>query len=152
MALNLSLCMSCKQVKPKSRFDRDNNKRTGYSSWCKNCKRANSDKISERGKKRAKQCKLNARNCQMCLLAVNEYNLFLFEWDHINPANKKYSIGKMQRHKDKHFYAELQKCRLLCRDCHRAHTRTQHLSGVFSVFNTQLDLDYNSQLKLFEAN
>lgn len=40
------------------------------------------------------------------------------EFDHINPATKKYLIGQLLRGSRTRLDEELTKCQLLCRDCH----------------------------------
>lgn len=41
------------------------------------------------------------------------------EFDHIDPASKKFNITDMKNHSEEVFQAELAKCQLLCQDCHR---------------------------------
>lgn len=44
------------------------------------------------------------------------------EFDHINPKRKDFVIGKMWSAAFELFYSELQRCQLLCHDCHWAKT------------------------------
>lgn len=41
------------------------------------------------------------------------------EIDHINPTEKKYNIGKIWSYSKDKFWAEIKKCQLLCKTCHK---------------------------------
>jgi 5-methylcytosine-specific restriction endonuclease McrA len=44
------------------------------------------------------------------------------EFDHIDPSTKSYNIGKMWSLSQAKLVSELDKCQLLCYDCHRVKT------------------------------
>lgn len=72
------------------------------------------------------QIKLNTGKCSNthCKETVQKGSENLFDWDHINPEEKTYSISHMiHRHFTKQsILDEIKKCRLLCCSCHRLHT------------------------------
>lgn len=82
------------------------------------------------GKKRHVGAKLRAGACAICNLKCDNSNVHHFEWDHI--GEKQRDIAHMLLNSDKRFYAEIAKCRLLCKPCHWKHTNEQRASGLFT--------------------
>ncbi len=62
--------------------------------------------------------------CSSCLSELK------LEIDHIEPKKKAFSIGKMWSVAESTFIAELNKCQLLCSDCHLLKTKAQHNKTV----------------------
>lgn len=79
----------------------------------------------------ADMSKLAYRRCVMCNLCVTQENQHLFEWDHIYPRfGESPCISALQMKSScafnlKILLAELQKCRVMCLNCHDAHTKWQ---------------------------
>lgn len=62
------------------------------------------------------------------------------EFDHIDASTKEIDISKMFRNRAKHTWqAELQKCQLLCRTCHKVKSRVEgnHAGGHNKIENPQ---------------
>jgi len=59
--------------------------------------------------------------CSICGYEFNGQNSDVFSFHHINPDNKKYEIGNKQLRcrKATTILKELEKCVLLCENCHR---------------------------------
>jgi 5-methylcytosine-specific restriction endonuclease McrA len=62
-----------------------------------------------------------------------------FDFDHINPADKKYSINTIITRKKEFVFEELAKCQLLCKKCHKDKTakdRRAHITehGIYSMY------------------
>ncbi len=70
--------------------------------------------------------KLKLGKCELCHY-TNDDCIFLFDYDHIDPKTKIAAISEMIRlgYSWSEIKAEIQKCRLLCCNCHRIHTSTQ---------------------------
>lgn len=76
--------------------------------------------------------KLRRNGCQMCGF-FDESILRYFEFDHIDPKNKKIIISdiiRIEQYTIKDLLEEIQKCRVLCRPCHRIHTSEQKKMGL----------------------
>lgn len=62
------------------------------------------------------------------------------EIDHINPENKKYSIGSIWSRNEAFLSEELSKCQVLCHDCHLEKTRQYYYDngrhGTYAMRNT----------------
>lgn len=74
---------------------------------------------------------LKSEGCQICSY-VNVDLLRFFHLDHLNPLEKIECIARMV--KDKTYSlddvkAEIAKCRVLCGNCHKLHTKDQRLKG-----------------------
>ena len=57
--------------------------------------------------------------CQRC--GYKEHPAAL-DFDHIDPANKKYTVGKMTKTDIAKMWVEVTKCLVLCSNCHRIKT------------------------------
>lgn len=66
---------------------------------------------------------LLANPCVRC----GESNILTLEFNHVNPSTKKYSIANMisQAMSLKTIKKELDKCEVLCSNCHKIHTAKQ---------------------------
>jgi len=53
------------------------------------------------------------------------------DFDHINPDDKEFLIPRyLARSSLTRLFKEIRKCRILCANCHRVHSRTQWNSGL----------------------
>ena len=65
------------------------------------------------------QIKLEAGCCE-CGYDANPYAL---DFDHINPEEKEFNISKkLQQYSWKKLKVEIDKCRVMCANCHRIHS------------------------------
>lgn len=107
------VCIMCHRIRTHSRFETSSNHNMKQK---KNERREIVNKL-----------KLAVGECVLCHKGVTDDNIFLFDWDHIDPATKINHISEMcntLQSMDK-IRQEIQKCRLLCCACHRLHTRQQ---------------------------
>ena len=93
-------------------------KRRRNEIWRQN----NKDKVSEgcRRRRREQKQRLIERLGGKCVGCGTSENL---QFDHINAATKKYNITKHLGVRDEKLYEEVDKCQLLCHDCHKVKTR-----------------------------
>jgi hypothetical protein len=139
----MKTCTKCQETKPlQDFFVRD--KKTGrLHSQCKQCYRAHrvvysaehyrkyGDQYRERAKiKTALHVKmldyLSDKSCTQC----GESDLRVLDFDHIDPTTKSFSIARGLTNclEWEAIFMEIQKCRILCANCHRKHTATQNNS------------------------
>jgi hypothetical protein len=71
--------------------------------------------------------------CEICQKSVEEGFEQSFHFDHINPLDKVDNISAIANHynDEEILLNELEKCRLLCANCHSIHTAEQHEKGMF---------------------
>lgn len=79
--------------------------------------------------------KLKRSVCMDCLLVVTLDNRYIFDFDHRDPLQKLFSISKMYKGVS---YAglmnEMDKCDLVCANCHRHRTQKQFRTKVLTGF------------------
>jgi hypothetical protein len=79
--------------------------------------------IIEKGKERNLNAKIKRGSCMDCKLLIDDKNESMFEWDHKNPSEKTFAISRMHARKDDLYYAEIEKCDLVCSNCHSLRTK-----------------------------
>ena len=98
------------------------------------------DKTPERQLKHATQAKIRNRARKLtgieylggvCKRCGGEFHPAVFEFHHRNPAEKEYSPAKASQQSWENFKKELDKCDLLCANCHRmTHHDWENSDGV----------------------
>ncbi len=114
-------CLKCNQTNPKM-FNRK--KTECVPCMSKAAYEIIKDKINN-GKERNIAARISRGHCSKCELKVTRENAQMFDWDHRNPKEKTYLISRMNRKSDELFYSEIEKCDLLCRNCHAMRTMQQ---------------------------
>ena len=133
--MNTKGCSKCSEVKDFSEFDKDCRKPLGISSACSLCRRKQSKerydlqmkdpkhraKIAERMKKRNNSAKEQAvaykgGSCMDCGIT---YPIAVYDFHHIDPAEKEAALRDILRKGFEAAKPELDKCVLLCSNCHR---------------------------------
>jgi len=104
-------CSRCNQDKPEDQFYAKGNR---LQAFCKVC-------FNEYCIERWHQVKINAIKqfggvCQDC---KQEFHPAVFEFHHLDPSQKDYSWTKMRLLSPDKRQAELNKCVMLCANCHR---------------------------------
>jgi 5-methylcytosine-specific restriction endonuclease McrA len=139
-------CTKCRTEKPLSEyFVRD--KKTGrLHAQCKACYQAHRqtyysahyqkyrDSYLERAQRRREKLRLEFRtkmlkylsgkSCSVC----GESDIRVLELDHIDPSQKRFTISQAVRlgYKWSEVLAEIQKCQILCANCHKKRTAEQY--------------------------
>lgn len=76
--------------------------------------------------------KLRRGSCVDCGLVATPENVFIFDFDHRDPAEKSFNLSRA-RHRERgpgEIAAEMAKCDLRCSNCHRVRTQDEkHWSG-----------------------
>ena len=85
-------------------------------------KRKSNDKRRKKYRDYLNRYKLE-RGCELC--GYSEHFAAL-ELDHIDPSTKLFDPSRGRDHPWEKFLAELDKCRVLCSNCHRIHTFESH--------------------------
>ena len=87
--------------------------------------------IYQRHTKRLRDAKIMlGGKCEHCY----EDDFDVLDFDHLVPEQKKYTVACMSNYSDIVFQEEVFKCRLLCANCHRRHTKKQRADGIIKTY------------------
>ena len=130
--MNTKLCTDCREILPIDQFSKNKQKKDGLNYRCKTCQRIyfknhyqNNkqyyiDKASEQTEKyleiieEVKQDKLKG-GCSVC----GVYHPAILDFHHIDPTKKDFTIAQSRTKSKEKFLRELDKCIVLCSNCHR---------------------------------
>ena len=105
-------CTKCLDVKPADEFYTRRGDKT--HSWCKSC--INSDTLRRQRLLKADAVAYMGGKCTVC---KGIFHNAAFEFHHPDPTAKDYSIGKKKNLKLSDHTEELDKCVLVCSNCHK---------------------------------
>lgn len=142
----MKTCSKCKVEKSLQEFNKSGRSKDGYHCYCRDCHKehyANNkvrhvSRVSNRKKELVDlairwkfEYLINSGGCSYDGCSVTEP--VMLEFDHLNPAEKKYSISRMVQdgYTAKALEREAAKCRILCANHHRLHTAKQFNWKVF---------------------
>ena len=73
--------------------------------------------------------------CMDCLKKVERDNTFVFDFDHRDPKQKLFAISEyLHTYTIDRLLHEMDKCDLICANCHRVRTNAQQKSGVLTGY------------------
>ena len=125
-------CSQCKQEKDLSEYRRDRSTKSGYTGYCKVCARRmqKSTYMSTYGDKVKVQNKANRQRnadkikeyksthpCVKC----GETDVACLEFHHSDPTAKEFTIGNSLQRSWPKLIAEIEKCIVVCSNCHKKH-------------------------------
>ncbi len=141
----MKMCSKCSELKPEINFYVKDSKSGRLHAQCKDCyrkyrtshytkyysenKQQYRDRANEYRKKLRNEFRENMliylqdKQCSIC----KENDIRTFEFDHIDPTSKKFSISQAARlgYRWNDVLTEIKKCRILCANCHKKHTASQ---------------------------
>lgn len=129
------ICSSCKRSLPESAFGAYAWKNKG-SPCCKECKAAYNQRwyldnkvkhMADVERNRAVYIKrfqswLTAEKSKPCMDCGGNFPIVCMDFDHREGEEKLYSVAHMRAHSVDALIAEIQKCDLVCANCHRIRT------------------------------
>ena len=127
----MKVCSECKLEKDESEFNKNRGK---PSVWCKTCLKIYHHKRNSTTEMRKKRMESNYKKRNAVRIKVMEYlnsnpcvqcgenDIVVLEFDHLR--DKKFAIaeGVSGGYAWKTIEKEIEKCRVLCANCHRRHT------------------------------
>lgn len=107
------ICGSCKTSKEVTEENFYRRKRGGFNSYCKLCDNETSMERVKNLKSRAVEYK----NGKCCICGYNRCNRSL-DFHHLDPSKKDFSISERKTSDFEKLKIELDKCVLICKNCH----------------------------------
>ena len=139
-------CSGCKKIKVLTKFSiRKSKKWTGYNSRCKRCLADYALKYTYKNPekkikyqilqniKRKKQFEfVRAYKKKPCIDCQKEYPYYVMQFDHLGVKPKISTISKMMRQLPsmEKLIAEIEKCELVCANCHAIRTFKRLNAGM----------------------
>lgn len=113
----MKTCIDCKINKPINDFYPSKNHRYGVMCYCKLCfnKRCQTRWVN----RKLKAISYKGDQCVDCNLQLKNSHYAVFEFHHLDPSLKDYDWSKLRLLSWHHIIKELDKCVLLCANCHR---------------------------------
>lgn len=111
---------TCSWCDVKKRVEEFNiqNKNTGTRlTICKKCSSENN--LSNKMSKKVEMVKYKGSECLCCKIRLTEDNSSIFDFHHRDPSEKDINLVKIKGRSWKRIVVELDKCDLLCANCHR---------------------------------
>ena len=114
--MNTKICPNCNKEKDISEFYKKNDRKNGSSS-CKSC-------FTEYCTNRLIKKKIDAilykgSKCNDCSFSYPDYPYVIFDFHHKDPNLKEFDWSKLRLRSKDTIIRELDKCDLLCSNCHR---------------------------------
>lgn len=130
-------CYTCKETLPIDSFGTNNIRKDKKKHICKACERIlrrsryliDKDRISKENKKSHQKRRevfysyikeyMNREYFECTNCGYSHTIHAPFDWHHLDTTTKEYEISSMVRHTKDKLFKELDKCILLCSNCHR---------------------------------
>ena len=116
--MEFKTCTKCKQEFPKTQFYKQTRSKDGYNTWCRTCIAKG---MKEHARKRKREAiEFLGGKCYKC---GGVYHQASYDFHHLDPKEKEGSIAVLlQSYSVDHpkVQQELEKCVLVCSNCHRA--------------------------------
>lgn len=123
------LCSKCDQPKLESEFYHRKNRKNSATGMCKTC--FNSYCVQRWIERKIEAIHYKGDHCGDCSIAFPDYPYVIFEFHHLDPNQKDMDWGEMRKTSWVNIVKELDKCVLLCSNCHKIrHHNMVALQGI----------------------
>lgn len=110
-------CSKCKKEKPLTDFYKRKAAKDGVNSWCKEC--FNKSCIERWIRRKIEMVKHYGGKCLDCSITLEDSHYSIFDFHHRDPSQKDMDWTKLRLTSRENIIKELDKCDLLCANCHR---------------------------------
>lgn len=113
--METKICSKCNQKKPLSDYHKNgfnNNGEQKYRGYCKDC-------ANEIEKQRYREKKTFTEQFKCCCAKCGDSRTWVLDFHHNNPDEKEFTIGKLKKSSFEIIKKEIDKCTVLCANCHR---------------------------------
>lgn len=115
--MNTKTCPDCGKELPITEFYNGKGHQYGKMCYCKSCFNI---RCTDRWTKlKIKAIEYKGSQCVHCGLSLEDSHLAVFEFHHTDPSLKEFNWTKLRLRSWKCILTELDKCELLCANCHR---------------------------------
>lgn len=111
----MKICSKCNQPKEDSDFYKQSDRKNG-ASFCKSC--FNKYCIKRWQDRKIKAIEYMGGECVDCKISYLKYPPDIFHFHHLNPGEKDADWGKLRLKSWDKIKLELDKCVMLCSNCH----------------------------------
>ncbi len=108
------ICGKCKRMKPLSEFYSNPTRSSNTQIYCKQCLNSYTTERFRRRKKQAVEYKGSR-----CVDCGGVFPYYVYDFHHLDPTQKEMQFNRLRRRSWETIKAELDKCVLLCANCHR---------------------------------
>jgi hypothetical protein len=134
----MKYCNKCRKTKPLSEFHKRSSIKSGYQPYCKLCKKEDAKKRWEDPKVRKKQIDhkkaYKKENRQMLYnymldkkcIKCGESDIACLQFDHKDEFKKSFCISMGMGKSWNTILKEINKCQILCANCHHKRTAKQY--------------------------
>lgn len=112
-------CTRCGETKPAAAFQRRPSAKSGLASWCRRCRQAHSNGVYAPAKRRERKQQIISLKGGACRRCGGVFPHYVYDLHHRDPAEKEIGMTDLQDKAWARVEAELEKCDLLCANCHR---------------------------------
>lgn len=120
----MKICSCCKEELPLSSFYKQKGHSGGVMSLCKKCF---NNYCTERWRlRKIHYITLMGGKCEACGIELTQNNYAIFDFHHKDPSEKEMEWTKIRLLSDNKIRQEIQKCKLLCANCHRLIHQNEH--------------------------
>lgn len=117
---NHKFCPICETPKPLDEFYKRSSgsgRSDEVGGYCKGCSNAyHSNRVKE---VKIRMIEYKGCKCERCNLKLEDTHYSVFDFHHTNPEEKDPNFGKIKYQKWEVIREEIDKCQLLCSNCHR---------------------------------
>lgn len=107
-------CPQCQEIKLISNENFYIRKKSGKPhAWCKKC----NDRIAHQKQLQRKKQAVEYKGGKCCVCGYNKY-IGALDFHHLNPDEKEFNIAELRSYEWKTIQKEVDKCILVCRNCH----------------------------------
>lgn len=124
--LETKICSKCGIEKPLTEYHKNGFNSQGkqkYRGYCKSC--ANKREMERYWEKRA-FVDAQRTKCAKC----GDTRSYVLDFHHINPEEKEFTIGRLERGSQESLQKEIDKCVCLCANCHREFHHYQKINKL----------------------
>lgn len=112
----MKICTKCNREKENIEFYKQSDRKKG-ASYCKSC--FNKYCMDRWINRKIEAIKYKGNSCKQCGIIYPDYPYAVFEFHHTDPQSKDYDWTKLRSRSLSVIKKELDKCVLLCANCHR---------------------------------
>ena len=126
------ICSKCKEEKDIFLFNKAKHTKSGYQSWCRQCKtklenswyHMSPENKAKRNKQVLDRLRANKKKAvdylgNKCFDCGKQYHQSVYDFHHRNPEEKDEAPEKLLHRSWDKIVNEIDKCDLLCANCHR---------------------------------